>query len=79
MNPAVAFPNLAPALPEIVLALGALVLLVIGAYRGDRATSVASGAAVSGSASQSMAAKTKPNEGSTISTIAQTTPKMSQR
>ena len=46
MNPAVAFPNLAPALPEIVLALGALVLLVIGAYRGDRATSVASGAAV---------------------------------
>ncbi len=46
MNPASALPDLAPALPEIVLALGALVLLVIGAYRGDRATGLASGAAV---------------------------------
>ncbi len=46
MNPTSALPDLAPALPEIVLALGALVLLVIGAYRGDRATGLASGAAV---------------------------------
>ena len=37
---------LAPALPEIVLALGALILLVIGAYRGDRATGLVSGASV---------------------------------
>jgi NADH-quinone oxidoreductase subunit N len=46
MNPTSALPDLAPALPEIVLALGALVLLLIGAYRGDRATGLASGAAV---------------------------------
>ena len=37
---------LAPAFPEIVLALGALILLVIGAYSGDRATGLVSGASV---------------------------------
>ncbi len=37
---------LAPAFPEIVLALGALALLVIGAYRGDRATGLVSGGSV---------------------------------
>ena len=38
MNEALDLPALAPALPEIVLALGALVLLMIGAYRGEQAT-----------------------------------------
>jgi NADH-quinone oxidoreductase subunit N len=46
MNPALDLPALAPALPEIVLALGALALLVIGAYRGNQATGFVSGASV---------------------------------
>ncbi|EJW11840.1 NADH-ubiquinone oxidoreductase chain N [Rhodovulum sp. PH10] len=46
MNHAFALPPLAPAMPEIVLAVGALCLIVIGAYRGNRATSALSGFAV---------------------------------
>jgi NADH-quinone oxidoreductase subunit N len=37
MNEAIEFPTLLPALPEIVLAVGAMVLLMIGAFRGERA------------------------------------------
>ena len=33
-----AFPALYPALPEITLALGAMVLLMLGAYGGERST-----------------------------------------
>jgi NADH-quinone oxidoreductase subunit N len=32
------FPEIEPALPELVLVIGAMVLLMIGAHRGDRAT-----------------------------------------
>src|SRR5262245_52619460 len=39
-------PSLYPALPEIVLALGAMVLLMLGAFRGDGATTVVNAAAV---------------------------------
>jgi NADH-quinone oxidoreductase subunit N len=39
-----AIPSLVPALPEIMLAVGALVLLMVGAYGGER-TSLAAGAA----------------------------------
>ena len=37
MNPA-DFPALLPALPEIVLAVGAMVLVAYGAFVGERAT-----------------------------------------
>ncbi len=46
MNPAVEVPDLAPALPEIVLAVGALFLLMVGAFRGNGATGFISGLAV---------------------------------
>jgi NADH-quinone oxidoreductase subunit N len=36
MNDVVAFPALLPALPEIVLALGAMALLMLGAFRGEQ-------------------------------------------
>src|SRR5262249_49312137 len=36
MNEASEFRELLPALPEIVLAVGAMVLLMIGAFRGER-------------------------------------------
>src|SRR5450432_2621824 len=36
MNDMVAFPALLPALPEIVLALGAMALLMLGAFRGEQ-------------------------------------------
>jgi NADH-quinone oxidoreductase subunit N len=35
MNPAAELPTLLPALPELVLAIGAMVLLMIGAFRGE--------------------------------------------
>jgi NADH-quinone oxidoreductase subunit N len=38
-------PTLLPVLPEIVLALGAMALLMLGAFRGDGATRIISGAA----------------------------------
>src|SRR4051794_5578767 len=38
MNPAFTAPLLRPALPEIILALGAMALVLIGAYRGERST-----------------------------------------
>ncbi|ALK09119.1 NADH-quinone oxidoreductase subunit NuoN [Blastochloris viridis] len=41
-----AIPALTPALPEIVLALGALVLLLFGAFRGERSAGVISGASL---------------------------------
>ena len=44
MTPAV-LPALLPVLPEIVLALGAMALLMLGAFRGDGATRIISGAA----------------------------------
>ena len=36
MNEASEFRDLLPALPEIVLAVGAMVLLMLGAFRGER-------------------------------------------
>src|SRR6195952_1523346 len=38
--------QLLPVLPELVLALGAMVLLMVGAYRGQQATSLVTGLAV---------------------------------
>jgi len=38
MNEAFDFHDLLPALPEIVLAVGAMVLLMLGAFRGERST-----------------------------------------
>jgi len=40
MNEAQAVPALLPALPEIVLALGAMALLMMGVFRGDRSTAL---------------------------------------
>ncbi len=40
MNPALAVPAFGPALPEIILAVGALVLVLIGAFRGERSSGV---------------------------------------
>src|SRR5215218_7471251 len=36
MNPALTFPVLGPALPEIILAIGVLILVLFGAFRGER-------------------------------------------
>jgi NADH-quinone oxidoreductase subunit N len=38
MNPALTIPVMGPALPEILLAAGVLVLILIGAFRGDRSS-----------------------------------------
>ncbi|MGO4571745.1 NADH-quinone oxidoreductase subunit NuoN [Microvirga sp. 2TAF3] len=38
MNSVLAIPVFAPALPEIILAAGALVLILLGAFRGERST-----------------------------------------
>src|SRR5215475_6464345 len=40
MNDAQVFPALLPALPEIMLALGAMALLMIGVFRGDQSTAL---------------------------------------
>jgi NADH-quinone oxidoreductase subunit N len=42
MNQAFEFRDLLPVLPEIVLAVGAMVLLMVGAFRGDRKTPMVS-------------------------------------
>jgi NADH-quinone oxidoreductase subunit N len=44
--PVAAVPNLIPALPEIVLALGALALVLFGAIRGERSTNAVAMAAI---------------------------------
>jgi len=38
MNALAAFPSLAPALPEIILSIGAMVLLMFGAFNGEKVT-----------------------------------------
>ena len=38
MNPALTIPVFGPALPEIILAVGVLVLILFGAYRGERSS-----------------------------------------
>src|SRR5215218_7387727 len=38
MNPALTIPVLGPALPEIILAVGVLVLVLFGAFRGERSS-----------------------------------------
>ncbi len=38
MNPVITTPVFSPALPEIILAVGAMVLILIGAFRGERST-----------------------------------------
>jgi len=43
---ATAFPALAPALPEIILAVGSLALVLIGAVMGDRSTQLINGLAL---------------------------------
>jgi NADH-quinone oxidoreductase subunit N len=39
-------PALLPALPEIVLVVGAMLLLMVGAFRGERATPGIDGTAI---------------------------------
>ena len=39
-----ALPALGPALPELILAVGALVLLLVGAFQGERCTRLLEGA-----------------------------------
>ncbi len=46
MNEALQLPYLVPVLPEIVLAVGAMLLLMIGAYGGEQSTGAVSGLAV---------------------------------
>jgi NADH-quinone oxidoreductase subunit N len=46
MNATAEFPNLLPVLPEIVLGLGAMVLLMFGAYRGEGGARSVDGAAI---------------------------------
>ena len=41
-------PDLMPVLPELLLAVGALVLLMVGAFGGERATPVVTGMAAAG-------------------------------
>ncbi len=41
-----AIPAFGPALPEIVLAIGALVLVLVGAYRGEKSVSIVTGGAL---------------------------------
>src|SRR3990172_364555 len=41
-----ALPNLLPALPEIILAIGALALLMIGVFSGEQSTGMVNGLAV---------------------------------
>jgi NADH-quinone oxidoreductase subunit N len=46
MNPVTELPALTPVLPEIVLAVGALALLLIGVFRGNESSGLLSGLAV---------------------------------
>jgi NADH-quinone oxidoreductase subunit N len=46
MNAIAAFPSLAPALPEIILALGAMVLLMFGVFNGEKAAPAVNLAAI---------------------------------
>jgi NADH-quinone oxidoreductase subunit N len=46
MTETVEIPDLLPALPEILLALGAMLLLMVGAFRGERAVRGIEGAAI---------------------------------
>src|SRR5215475_9293908 len=46
MTETVEIPALLPALPEIVLAIGAMLLLMVGAFRGEQATKGIEGAAI---------------------------------
>src|SRR5262249_47938385 len=46
MAPTVEIPALLPALPEIVLAIGAMALLMVGAFRGEQAAKGIEGAAI---------------------------------
>jgi NADH-quinone oxidoreductase subunit N len=39
-------PALLPALPEILLALGAMALLMVGVFRGDQSTGLINGASI---------------------------------
>src|SRR3712207_1713469 len=38
MNPAFVLPDFGPALPEIILAIGAILLVLVGAFQGERST-----------------------------------------
>ena len=46
MDPAFAVPDFGPALPEIVLAVGALILVLVGAFQGDRSGRIVNGGAL---------------------------------
>ena len=46
MNPAFALPDFGPALPEIILSIGALVLVLVGAFRGERSSGLVNAGAL---------------------------------
>src|ERR1700704_3677444 len=46
MTDTLEIPTLLPALPEIVLAVGAMVLLMVGAFRGEQTSKSLDGAAI---------------------------------
>ncbi|HQF31634.1 MAG TPA: NADH-quinone oxidoreductase subunit N, partial [Hyphomicrobiales bacterium] len=46
MQPETMFPDLMPAMPELLLGVGALVLLMIGVFKGERSTPIVTGIAV---------------------------------
>ena len=48
MTPSLALPDLWPALPEMVLAVAAMALLILGAWRGEGSTRLVSWLAVGG-------------------------------
>ena len=61
------FPDLAPALPEIILAISALVLVLIGAFAGERSTGVVTALSVAVLAFVALVLIFYPAGGSTFS------------
>ena len=59
-------PDLMPALPEIVIALGALLLLMVGAFAGQRVTSLVTGLSVVVLALAAAVLVLAPHEGTTF-------------
>jgi NADH-quinone oxidoreductase subunit N len=62
MDPAFAVPDFGPALPEIVLAIGALILVLVGAFQADRSGRIVNGGAVALLAVAFLAVLLQPSE-----------------
>ncbi|MEZ5839634.1 MAG: NADH-quinone oxidoreductase subunit NuoN [Hyphomicrobiales bacterium] len=66
MQPEMTFPDLMPAFPELMLGIGALVLLMLGVFKGERSTPVVTGVAVALIAAAAMLLMLLPGEGATF-------------